>query len=94
MERMASPLIIKPLKLKNGNTVPLILRLNAPIPEGVELRETDNEKTALDTQEPTFIRNPALATYPDSPLAGSLLGSALEAFDLFARSKGFRLIYL
>jgi CRISPR-associated protein Cmr1 len=37
-ERMASPLILKPLALQSGKAVPLILRLKTPALTGVDLR--------------------------------------------------------
>jgi hypothetical protein len=41
MERMASPIILRPLGLENGNVVPMIVRLVAPIPAGLELDFTE-----------------------------------------------------
>lgn len=85
-ERMASPLILKPLALQNGKAIPLILRLRTPALTGVDLRDGN---TSLPLPAPTLIRHPSLATYPRSPLVGSPAGSALEAFLAFARSEGF-----
>lgn len=86
-ERMASPLILKPLALADGKAVPLILRLNGPALTAVDLRRGE---TALPLPSSSAIRDPRLATYPHSPLAGSPNGSALEAFLAFARSEGFQ----
>jgi CRISPR-associated protein Cmr1 len=85
-ERMASPLILKPLALASGKAVPLILRLRTPTLTGVDLRRGD---TSLGLPPTTVIRDPRLSSYPNSPLAGSPNGSALEAFLAFARAEGF-----
>jgi hypothetical protein len=85
-ERMASPLILKPLALADGKAIPLILRLKTPPLTGVDLRRGE---TSLPLPPSTAIRDPRLSSYPNSPLAGSPNGSALEAFLAFARSEGF-----
>jgi CRISPR-associated protein Cmr1 len=85
-ERMASPLVLKPLALQSGKTVPLILRLQTPALTGVDLRRGD---VSLSLPPTTVIRDPRLAGYQDSPLAGSPNSSAIEAFIDFARTEGF-----
>lgn len=85
-ERMASPLILKPLALQSGKAVPLILRLRTLALTGVDLRRGD---TSLSLPPTTVIRDPRLAGYPNSPLAGSPNGSAIEAFLTFASAQGF-----
>lgn len=85
-ERMASPLILKPVALADGKAIPLILRLRTPPLSGVDLRRGD---TSLPLPPSTVIRDSRLSTYPDSPLAGSPNGSALDAFLTFARAEGF-----
>jgi CRISPR-associated protein Cmr1 len=85
-ERMASPLILRPLALADGKAIPLILWLKTPRLAGVNLRRGD---TSLPLPPSTAIRDPRLSSYPNSPLAGSPNGSALEAFLTFARSEGF-----
>jgi CRISPR-associated protein Cmr1 len=89
-ERMASPLILKPLALANGKVVPLILRLKTPDLTGVDLRQkVQGQEQSLSLPNPTQIRDAALGGYTNSPLARSPNGSALEAFLAFARSEGF-----
>lgn len=83
-ERMASPLILKPLKLQNGKAVPLILRLRTPDLMGVDLRQGDTSRELPPT---TVIRDPRLSSYPNSPLAWSASGSAIEAFLAFCSDK-------
>lgn len=85
-ERMASPLVLKPLALQSGKAIPLILRLKTPVLSGVDLRRGENSVSLPST---TAIRDPRLSSYPNSPLTGSPDGSALEAFIEFARDKQF-----
>lgn len=46
-ERMASPLILKPLALQNGKAIPLILRLKTPALGGVDLRIKKKDLSSL-----------------------------------------------
>ena len=86
-ERMASPLILKPLALANGKFVPLIVRLNTLALNGVDLRRGEQ---SLQLPQTTVIRDPKLATYRDSPMQNrSPNGSAIEAFIAYAKSQGF-----
>ncbi len=88
-ERMASPLVLKPLALANGQAVPLILQLVTPPLAAVELKQGSRSLTLPAT---TRVRDGRLATYENSPLAGAASGSAIEAFLLHARQSnhGFR----
>jgi len=89
-ERMASPLILKPLALANGKVVPFILRLKTPDLAGVDLRQkVQGQEQSLSLPNPTQIRDAALAGYTNSPLARSPNGSALEAFLAYALTQGF-----
>jgi CRISPR-associated protein Cmr1 len=85
-DRMASPLILKPLMLKSGQALSLIMRLRTPRLDGVELLLQKSGERLLTTKK---IRDPALAKYKDSPLQQSPSGSALEAFLAEARKQGF-----
>lgn len=86
-DRMASPLILKATALGNGQFVPLVVRLKAPRPEGVDLRERER---SLPLEKPVSVRDPKFAVYDNSPLKGrSRFGSALEGFINYARSQGF-----
>lgn len=97
-ERMASPLILKPLALVNGKAIPLILQLKTLPLSGVDLRRGDR---SLTLPQPTVIRDPGLASYAKSPLSLKQFaksedkdkeqetGSALDAFLAFALSEGF-----
>lgn len=86
-ERMASPLILKPLALGNGKFVPLIVRLKTAPLSGVDLRQGSE---SLKLPDPTFIRHAKLAQYRDSPMQDRTSnGSAIEAFLAYALSCGF-----
>ncbi|MCS6864568.1 MAG: type III-B CRISPR module RAMP protein Cmr1 [Gemmataceae bacterium] len=86
-ERMASPLILKPVALQNGQFVPVIVRLRTPPLTSVDWREGTK---SLQLRKPLRIRDPQLANYEKSPLQGrSPSGSAIEAFLAYARSLGF-----
>ncbi len=88
LERMASPLILKPLALENGKAVPLILCLNTPGVQRVELQ--DDNKNCLTPRHSVPVQSSEF-TVEGSPLHGlSANGSALDAFLAFARSEGFR----
>jgi len=86
-ERMASPLILKPLLLARDKAVPLILCLNTAGIQQVELQ--DENKQCLTPRHAVPIRSSVLGA-AISPLQGlSPAGSALEAFLAFARREGF-----
>lgn len=86
-ERMASPLIIKPVALQNSRFAPIIVHLKSPTLPGVVLCE---DKQQLSLPSPIVVSGAALVTYPDSPMAGrSSNGSAVEAFLAYARAHNF-----
>ncbi len=87
-DRMASPIILKPLALAGGSSVPIILRLQTLLPDRVELQ--DNKKhDCLTRMRAVPVRDSKFAS-GKSPINGrSPAGSALEAFLAFALSKGF-----
>jgi CRISPR-associated protein Cmr1 len=80
-ERMATPLILKPLAMADGTAVPLLMRLVTKPLSGVRLKHRNQELTF----PATAVRSERLAAYPNSPLRLSPSGSALEAFVLYAR---------
>jgi CRISPR-associated protein Cmr1 len=84
-ERMASPLVLKPLCLKDGSAVPAIIPL--VVPEFSEVDLTLGGRTNVRRTFPrSATRRPDLATYPNSPLACSAAGSAIEAFLGFTQN--------
>ena len=77
-ERMASPLILKPLALADGQAVPIIVPLLTPACREVELMQGQTESWAVEEPTPSAIRGWPLSWLA---LAGlSHQGSALEAF--------------
>jgi CRISPR-associated protein Cmr1 len=88
-ERMTSPLVVKPLALRDGRFMPIVLLLKAPVLAGVDLRSGKPEQS-LNLPSPTHIRDQALSAYQNSPLAKSRNGCALEAFLANAISQGFQ----
>lgn len=86
-DRMASPLILKPLAFADGKALPIIMNLVTRPVAGVSLKQGNS---SLNLPETTEVRASRLATYRDSPLAGSASGSAIEAFLSYALRNGFR----
>jgi CRISPR-associated protein Cmr1 len=85
LERMASPLILKPLALASQQAVPLILRLATPGVQHVELQ--DDGRNCLTPRHAVPVQDPSFAQ-TGLPLHGlSASGSALEAFVNFARGR-------
>ena len=82
-DRMASPLILKPLSLASGQAIPLILRLNGPQLKSVVLMQGQQEQRRFDSDG---IRGSRLTTSGDQPMSYSKNGSALEAFLNFIQS--------
>jgi CRISPR-associated protein Cmr1 len=79
--RMASPVILRPLAVGDGTTaVPMVLLLGVEPVHDVELRKIGVSPTIGDSQ----IRRLDLATYANSPMKGTADGSALGAFLKFA----------
>ena len=89
LERMASPLILKPLAVSPDQAVSLILPLRTKLPGGVTVKYTDaSNKVRKKFFGEDYIRGSHLAAYSNSPLRfASSSGSALEAFLVYARSK-------
>ena len=99
-DRMASPLILKPLALADRRAVALIMRLRTPQLTEIELRRSPAEAakaTPLGAWGLKAIRDPRFvdATYRDSPMRGLTGdGSALEAFLARAVQNGFKEVKL
>jgi len=84
-ERMASPLILKPLCLADGTAVPAIIPLDVPWFTDVDLT-LGGRNNVRRTFPLSAVRRRSLAAYPNSPLAASPDGSAIEAFLAFAQN--------
>ncbi len=80
-DRMASPLIIKPLAISEDKAVPMIVVLNAPLPDSIVLEKgRDVWEGGMES-----VVDSRAASYPNSPMAGrSKTGDALEAFMAYA----------
>ena len=86
-QRMASPLILKPLALSQNHALPAVICLNTKPLERIRLEKVANAKV-LSQKE---IRRHNLATYNNSPIKDrSASGSALEAFQNFVKEKGYK----
>ena len=95
IERMASPIVLRPLAVGNGTqAVAMVVPLTTLLPSTLELAGIDHSPPLRATN----IRRRDLATYPKSPLgppspgrpSRSFQGSALEAFLSYAREKNFK----
>lgn len=88
-ERMNSPLILKPLMLANGESIPLMMRLVTPELTNVELYQGAN---LLPLPLPMAIRGARLATYANSPMSGTGSETAIDAFLALAKQpdNGFK----
>jgi CRISPR-associated protein Cmr1 len=95
-DRMASPMILKPLALTDGRAVPLILRLRTPPLTEIELQRSPGDtgkETPLGVWGTHAIHDPRFVdpAYQGSPLQGlTETGSVLEAFLAKAVQNGFK----
>lgn len=87
LERMASPLILKPLALREGNAVQLIACLKTPGIQQVELQDENRDCLTPKHAVPIRSSNFAAEGLPLHDLSTD--GSALDAFLAYARSEGF-----
>lgn len=86
-DRMASPLILRPLCVSPDKAYPMVLRLNT---EELQIARVTKKNQSLGLTQ-NDIRRPNLATYPNSPMTDlSKSGSALEAFLGFTRKGGYK----
>jgi len=90
-DRMASPLILRPIRFSNGRFASMIIRLNTPPLESAYLKPGKKDLVVGYPISASEITDPGRSAFPDSPrhkfcVAGC---SALDAFVSFARSRGF-----
>jgi len=89
-DRMASPLILKPVRFSNGRFASMIIRLNSPPLDTAYVKPGKNDLEFGHPISLSEIRDTRLASYPDSPIDKFCsTGSALDAFISFALSRGF-----
>lgn len=88
-KRMASSIILRPIGFGDGRIgVPLIIRLRSETLNQVELKIKGKVVASFG---PKSIRDPKLAAYRSSPMAGrSQIGSSLQAFVAYAKENGFK----
>jgi CRISPR-associated protein Cmr1 len=92
-KRMASPVLLRPFKMQDGQFCAMAMRLHAPPPEGIAIKFADPAVgippgVVLDRG---VLRGARLGGYPISPMGGrSRRGSAVEALMVFARQEGFQ----
>ncbi len=90
--RMSSPIIIRPVKCKDGSSFQMIMVLDAP--KVIEVVLKKNGDTFYKTKK---IRGEELGSYTNSPMGPpkpgfpprSSSGSAIEAFIAFSKENGF-----
>ena len=92
--RMASPVLLSPVKLKNGKVVPVIVFLKAGPLSSLLLERSDTKATYSISDDQ--IVNPKLAAYSSSPMKGrSESGDALEAFKTYLlKEKNYKEVIL
>jgi len=100
IERMASPLILRPIRFQDGSSAALAFFLKVPPLDKAYLKPGGCDLEQGEKIEGSQIRSAQLATYFDSPMGPansggdcrSSSGSALEAFKSYIMEKGFRRI--
>ena len=80
LERMASPIILRPLKTGNG-VLPMIVQLNSKLPSSIEISETEHKYSCQEIINAKFSK----PEYTNSPMKGrTTSGDAVTAFLNFA----------
>lgn len=83
-DRMASPLILKPLAISATNSIPCVLKMNTLPLEGVVLMRVNNEVPHSSSYP---IRSSSFAAMNPSPMRG--FSSAIDAFLKYAKDEGY-----
>jgi CRISPR-associated protein Cmr1 len=90
-DRMASPLILRPIKFGNGSFASMIIRLHTPILESAYLKPGKTDLACGYTINASQIRDPLNAQYLDSAMTGLCdSGSALDALITLAEKRNFK----
>ena len=100
--RMASPVLLSPVKLKNGKVIPVIIFLKTG-PLGKLLLERSDKEGAYPISVEQIV-NPKFASYDKSPMGKperdsskdkrSSKGDALEAFMAYLKEKDYKKVSL
>lgn len=88
LQRMSSPIILKPIPVSEKDSLATIMVVNEPRLPTIDVAPAANQKEGRKTSTHP-ITDKKLSNYGNSPLAASDRGSALEAFLAFARSQDF-----
>lgn len=90
-DRMASPLILRPIRFSNSRFAAMIIRLNTPPLSSAYLKPGKKDLSMGRTISASEISDPGRSAFPESPRHKFCAGgcSALDAFVLFARNRGF-----
>jgi CRISPR-associated protein Cmr1 len=97
-DRMASPVILRPICFSDKQVASMIAVLNTAPLTAAYLKPGERDLTSGVALSLSQIRVPSLASYTDSPMGSpgpskpqrSPSGSALKAFIAFAKDKGFQ----
>ena len=100
-ERMASPLILRPICFRDGSSAALIFFLRTPPLDKAVLKPGECDLEEAEAIDSDHIRSSELMNYPDSPMGlgpegklRSASGSALDAFKSFIEEKGFKRVVI
>jgi CRISPR-associated protein Cmr1 len=90
-DRMASPLILRPIKFTNDSFASMIIRLNTPPLQSAYLKPGKSDLVAGYPISISEISDPKRSAFSDSPRYKFCPGgcSELDAFLSFARTRGF-----
>ncbi|MHA2000143.1 MAG: type III-B CRISPR module RAMP protein Cmr1 [Promethearchaeota archaeon] len=83
-DRLASPIILRPAIIGDGECASLIIQLSTPPLDSVYLKKGDHDlENDIPINDPDKIHGSILTTYPDSPMMDRSHGSAVDAFITF-----------
>jgi len=89
-DRMASPLILRPIGFSDGSFASMIVRLNTSPLDSAYLKPGKSDLESGYPISASEIADPGLSAFPDSPRHKfGTTGSALDALVSFAESRGF-----
>ncbi len=89
-DRMASPLILRPIKFRDSKFASMIIRLNKTTLDSAYLKPGNSDLAKPQPLMGSQITDAKLAHYKDSPMnRGLRTGSAVDAFLAYAKENGF-----
>lgn len=94
IDRMASPLILRPIKFRNSKFASMIIRLNKTPLDSAYLKPGRSDLARPQPIKNSQITDSILAIYEDSPMnRGLKTGSAVDAFLAYAKEEGFSPVF-